>query len=211
MKFTDLIVEYPEALDPDICDTIIERFNNDDRVTQGQTAVGIRSDVKTSIDLHLSICSNWNDIDQKLFDSLSPFVKKYNEVFEYISHCGLHGISDSGYQIQKTVDNGFYSWHHDYTSTIKDNQKIIPPNINQEAASRYATYIYYLNDVSDDQGGTTQFRFGDDIIEVKPEKGKLLFFPANQLYNHCGSTLHYGEKYIVTGWLSTPVWYRLDK
>jgi Rps23 Pro-64 3,4-dihydroxylase Tpa1-like proline 4-hydroxylase len=39
---------------------------------------------------------------------------------------------------------------------------------------RVITYLWYLNDV--EQGGETEF-FGGDL-KIKPETGKLLFFPS---------------------------------
>ena len=61
---------------------------------------------------------------------------------------------------------------------------------------RVITYIWYLNDV--EEGGETEF-FGEYC--VKPEKGKLVLFPASWTFPHCGKIPISHDKYIVTGWL----------
>ena len=69
---------------------------------------------------------------------------------------------------------------------------------------RLYTYIVYLNDRIGVEDGRTQFSFGDDIISIEAKAGKLLMFPANELYTHRGETLTTGEKYLMTGWISVP-------
>jgi len=66
------------------------------------------------------------------------------------------------------------------------------------------TYIYYLNDASEFEGGRTQFRIGtgeDDIMSITPEKGKLILFPANCIFTHRGEPVTKGHKYLATGWV----------
>ena len=55
---------------------------------------------------------------------------------------------------------------------------------------------WYLNDVED--GGETEF-CGD--FTIRPEVGKLIFFPASWCYPHRGKMPISGDKYIITGWL----------
>jgi hypothetical protein len=47
---------------------------------------------------------------------------------------------------------------------------------------RVLVFLWYLNDVY--EGSETDI-FGGDIL-VKPEKGKLLLFPAQWCFPHCG-------------------------
>ena len=61
------------------------------------------------------------------------------------------------------------------------------------------TYVYclYLNTIN--EGGETFFT--KQKLKVKPEKGKLVFFPAYWTHLHKG-LITKETKYILTGWLS---------
>lgn len=91
-------------------------------------------------------------------------------------------ISDSGYQIQRTLPGDFYTWH---TDACAENSKV-----------RQLTYIWYLNDVHDD--GYTEFLNG---TRIQPETGKMIIFPATWTYLHRGYPPKSETKYIVTGWV----------
>ena len=49
-----------------------------------------------------------------------------------------------------------------------------------------------------DEGGETQFW---DNYKVKPQKGKLVLFPASWTYPHSGLMPISHDKYIITGWI----------
>jgi hypothetical protein len=68
---------------------------------------------------------------------------------------------------------------------------------NEKTRHRVLTYLWYLNDV--EEGGETDF-FGGSF-KVKPEKGKLLLFPACWAFPHRGNQPISHDKYIITGWL----------
>ena len=54
----------------------------------------------------------------------------------------------------------------------------------------------YLNDISD-RGGTAFFH---QKLEVQPEKGLTLIWPADWTHTHRGVVSMTEEKYIITGW-----------
>ena len=61
---------------------------------------------------------------------------------------------------------------------------------------RVITFLWYLNDVV--EGGETEFWAK---YKVKPEAGKLLFFPSTWTYPHRGMMPISNDKYIITGWI----------
>jgi len=65
---------------------------------------------------------------------------------------------------------------------------------------RILAWMSYLNDVED--GGTTTFT--QQSIEVTPEKGKTMIWPAEWTHAHAGNLVNAGEKYIITGWMHFP-------
>ena len=60
----------------------------------------------------------------------------------------------------------------------------------------------YLNDVNENDGGTTDFNYYN--IKVKPERGKTLIWPAEWTHAHSGDIIKSGVKYIITGWMCFP-------
>jgi hypothetical protein len=67
---------------------------------------------------------------------------------------------------------------------------------DNQHGSRALTFIWYLNDVTDD--GYTEFIDG---TRIQPETGKLLIFPATWTYLHRGVSPKTETKYICTGWI----------
>lgn len=67
-----------------------------------------------------------------------------------------------------------------------------------ESASRYMSFLIYLNDV--EEGGETTFGRNDEVV-VKPKAGNVLMFPPLWTYLHTGKKPISGSKYILTTYL----------
>ena len=216
MNGLDLIIEYPNAFPDNLCDEMIERFEDDDTKAPGHSGnYGPNfSKGKVSTDLFITGLPEWEDIDTKIYDILSPYIRRYvsllsnNFFVEEISH-----ISDQGYQIQRTDPGGFFNWHCDHTAYPILDQIILTGDNDPSVCvrDRIATYIIYLNDRTQLTEGTTEFKFGDNFKTIVPERGKLIMFPANILYPHRGVPLETGVKYIMTGWVTRDIVCRLQK
>jgi hypothetical protein len=212
MKYgLDLILEYPNAFTDEICDEMVRRFESDDRKVSGISGIygpnytGPTS--KVSTDLGISKLKDWVDMDDRIFDILSPYVSEYVKILrEQFYYEELENIKDLGYQIQRTDPSGFFSWHCDH-----DIQPLVDQLIRHDdgdalicSRERIVTFILYLNDrleYSNDDG-TTEFKFGEDNKFIKAEKGKLIMFPASTFYPHRGVPLKNGVKYLMTGWVT---------
>jgi len=198
----EFVLEIPNNLSDELCNEMIERFEKDDRKKMGvvggngKDVKAIVSPIKTSLDLPISGKCEWTDIDEILHKKLKEGLDKYNDhLVKLFGGSPLHpafsadDCRDSGYQIQKTICGGFYSWHSD--SFVKDG--------------RFLTFVWYLSSHSSfSEGGGTGFHplVGDGGKIVIPEKGKLLIFPATWTYIHAGLP-YFGDdaKYICTGWM----------
>lgn len=211
-KFSDLIVEYKNVLEPDKCIDIIKRFEDSPYKSGGQTADRSPTTSKVSTDLHISSYESWQDVDEYVFHKFKPYVKEYLSVLENSFNGGVKPtntrILDSGYQVQRTKSGEYYRWHtDDEYAAIFDTITHPLDNYSDGRVCGYQrrlfTYIFYLNQGF--SGGRTQFKVGptdDDIFSVTPETGKLLCFPANFLYSHQGEEVIDGVKYLMTGWVS---------
>ena len=78
-------------------------------------------------------------------------------------------------------------------------------HVHSERASlvslhRIFAWMTYLNDVDD--GGSTYFPNFD--LDIRPEAGKTLIWPAEWAHAHAGQVLNSGVKYIITGWTHFP-------
>ena len=176
------------------CKKIIDKFEmSADKHHQGCTAGGVNLDVKNSTDLQISKHDDWKKEDNLFFNIINTSVQKY---FEYLNsksnlqmfttgksfgyNLGTNHVTDTGYQIQKTIPGKGYIWHNDYEH---DSQK-----------SRMLTYILYLNNVEE---GWTQFYNGD---QISPRAGRVVIFPATWTYVHQGYP-PLQNKYLMTGWI----------
>ena len=192
-NFSEMIVEYDDVIPADKCKEIIDKFEYDNRKSQGITASdtegkAIENSIKRSTDLWISQWVEWEKWDEYFFKALSPYVKKYllhvkEKLGDVVQSKGE--LVDSGYQIQRTNTGEGYGWHaDDDVSPILDTI-VFPLRGYRDSgtllcARRLFTYMWYLND--DFGGGQTQFRVGgnnNDIFSVAPKQGQLISFPAS--------------------------------
>jgi len=197
------LFEYDNALTEEQCKNIIDLFESSEHKKQGVvgTKTNVDTSIKRSIDLNISPTmeefEKWKEIDTMLCNSIDEMLEKYikhiQKEFEDVNPNTWLGlftdIVDTGYNIQRTEPGGFYKWHHDFCVETVSNTRIL-------------TFIWYLNDVNPEDGGSTEFVGGK---KIQPKTGKFIFFPATWTAIHRGNLLKRGKKYIVTGWLHTKV------
>jgi hypothetical protein len=194
MEMKDLIQVYPNNLTPEFCQHIIQKFESDERKAPGKV-IGdgsnsdqcIQPEYKLSTDLYITNLIGWKKEDDTFYESLLQSLP------DYMKHCdsihpelvaGLKDkLHDNGYQIQRTCPGEYYTWHQDWHCDLKNGYRMF-------------TYIWYLNDIHHE--GETEFING---TKIKPEQGKLLFFPATWTYIHRGVSPLSEVKYICTGWI----------
>ena len=209
---SDFIVEYPNALSGDMCDRIIAKFEANPHLTySGQTGTYVQeveesNQTKISTDLFITGNPDFAEEDAALYESLSENLSNYhNFMSEFsITHMTASGIIDKGFQVQRTSPGGRYSWHTDeFVGAIPKTVAEVDGLHLCATERRMYTYIFYLNDKDKDfSGGYTEFIVGKGTVkQVKPEKGKLLMFPANALCTHQGRPVTEGLKYLATGWI----------
>ena len=194
----DYIISFDNTLTKEFCEGVCEKMKNDTRRSIG--IVGrdktLNLEIKNSYDLHISPLEDWREEDDIFFTTLASFKDKYMDTVQentgltpdFFANTGYGYASngdvfaDTGYQIKMYEPGQRYNWHHDYIIDAKEGPRVL-------------TYIWYLND--DFEGGETEFIDG---TVIKPERGKMLFFPSTWMYVHRGKLVTKGNKYIATGW-----------
>jgi hypothetical protein len=190
------IIQYKNSLSENLCDKILDKFNSTENKSDGVTIGGLNKEVKNTKEVYINYGNpNWAEIEENLHRELNNKVSDYiNKVYNHINDKGeiiklaskeTILTDNKCFQIQKYEKNvGFYKYHSD--NLIEYNR----------LRTRHITFLWYLNTV--EEGGETEF-WG--YHRVKPEKGKLVLFPACWTYPHTGLMPISEDKYIITGWL----------
>jgi hypothetical protein len=186
----------------DLCDEIVAKFEKEEDKYEGLTTGGVQKHVKNTTDYIIpSDCPEWYKIYKCLLQELTRNIGEYLDTLTirgdyYKNSQRLDGkfvftpihkdnIIFYNFMVQRYIKNeGKYIYHDD--GTINFDKK----------EYRTITYIWYLNTV--DEGGETVF-WNDH--KIKPEKGKLVLFPASWTFPHCGKIPISSNKYIITGWI----------
>ena len=175
-----------------ICDELITYFElNKQKQRQGVTLGGVDLDSKSSLDIAIS--------PKDLFLPENKCLENY---FEALFQCY------TDYCVQWPFLNGFANELHIGRFNIQRYekgqhfQKVHTERAGISSLHRLFAFMTYLNDVADEDGGSTVFtHYG---LEVQPQKGHTLIWPAEWTHAHKGSVLLRSSKYIITGWMHFP-------
>ena len=79
---------YPDTLDAQSCNYLINLFNNDDRKTQGKTADGIYEERKKSTDLYCNLDDpQWIEYNKIVAPAVLSMVNKFKYQYQFLNHC----------------------------------------------------------------------------------------------------------------------------
>jgi Rps23 Pro-64 3,4-dihydroxylase Tpa1-like proline 4-hydroxylase len=178
----DYIVVFENIISDDLCNEVLDEYNNDKNWVNTTVSGGTRRDIRRcdAINMSDSFIIQQNQekrksIDDKLFVCAGEAIKKYNEKF---THAKIQG--DSGYTLLRYQEGEFYSEHTDH--------------FLQEP--RIVSCSFTLND--DFEGG--EFAFFNRELIYKPPKGSALMFPSNFLYPHEVMPVTKGARYSIITW-----------
>jgi hypothetical protein len=184
------IEEYPNAFDPEFCDHMVQRYEQ--LVQMGvvrKRSANFQKDtgLQYFYDMSPQFGQYYYDMDlanQFYSTIMSYWQNDYVQKYGILQNVAEH--TPKGMSIQRTDSDGgdgYHAWHCEQHSA--------------RDGSRLGVYIAYLNDVPD--GGETEFLYQG--VKVKPEKGKLVLWPAGWTHPHRGNPIYTGQKYIITGWM----------
>jgi len=179
---------------PDFCKHVIDKFEEDTNKTAGVVGLHkVDKTLKKTIDLGINPVSDpsWANVEKHLDSILNYGYNSYKDHLVNNVHGSNETVLDSvfkspherlAFNIQKYGVGDYFHWHVDDTFIQK----------------RKVAFIMYLNTLSEGDGGETKFWKGKS---VRPEQGKILFFPATWTYTHSGEIIKKGSKYIITGFI----------
>ena len=176
--------------DDDLCKEIINFFEENKNLQRdGVSGSGKNLEIKKTTD----IVVNANDLKNEKFKCLNKYInnlfesfKDYQNQWPFLKSL-FKELHIGKFNIQKYSPGGHFAKVHTERSSISSSHRLF-------------AWMTYLNNVED--GGTTHFSHYD--IEIKPEIGKTLIWPAEWTHAHNGKILNNGVKYIVTGWMHFP-------
>ncbi len=187
----DLIYINKTSISRELCNDMINLFEQEERRYAGIMASGLNKKIKDTTDFMITKGGpRWDKINKLLSKELNNNTIQYIKKRSNMVHSNYHifctdYLSSETMQLQKYEKNvGKYLYHHDGICNFTE-RKI-----------RKLTFIWYLNDV--EEGGETEFW---SKYSIKPEAGKLVLFPADWTFPHTGKVPISNDKYIITGWL----------
>ena len=204
----DFIIEIKNAYPDELCDEFLHEWVTPTYHHMSEMHPNIPMDihlkVKSSQDMFFQLGSNdprhrgsaQDILNNKYQEIMTNVKKKYTDIliekgldrrsmvppegYMLQDHI-LHSIQ-TGIVLSRTDPGQDYNWHIDSMFGDLSRQRLL-------------TCILYLNDMDEDAGGCTEFSNGRS---VRPEKGKVLIFPATPQYVHRGAIVKKGSKYGIT-------------
>lgn len=175
-----------------ICDVLIDYFESEkNKQKAGATITGKNTDIKNSVDITISpneIKLPGNEVFEEYFKSLFSCYKDYTAQWPFLTK--FAGNLEIGvFNLQRYQAGQHFQSIHTERSSL-------------DTLHRVFAWMTYLNDVNKKEGGSTFFSHYD--IEIQPQKGLTLIWPAEWTHAHKGSLLHADSKYIITGWMQFP-------
>jgi len=186
----EYIHEERNMLSKTFCKEIIEKFESDSRKKEGITNYGTVSKMKKRTDLSIDAITGWGVESKRLYDTFLTAFRNYQnnlklnvfgEEKSYIVDQIFNNpnLTITGFLMGRYGVGGHFKWHIDCTHCM----------------DHMCNVIIYLND----HEACTEFLNGK---KIKPEAGKIVFFPTTWVHAHRGQPVEKGYKYIITAFLT---------
>lgn len=218
----DFIETYDDALPPDLCEALIQRFEASAQKRPGLTGHGLDPSKKDSLDITITGQPDWNDLHQQVMDVTLRCLCRYVRKYPYIITSPLslsvqdretgqmRPITADDVSIATDPDLAAYVFHVFRPGAINLQKyragtggyhywhsEIYPRDPQCETLHRVLLFMFYLNTV--EQGGETRFLYAEKTL--KPTQGQMVIAPAGFTHTHKGEVPRSSDKYIVTSWI----------
>ncbi|UXI68401.1 2OG-Fe(II) oxygenase [Tahibacter amnicola] len=218
----DFIEVYDKVLDPAICRTLIQRFESSGQAQRGETGSGLNLEMKDSWDIRISERPEWNDVNQRLNQTVLTGFKSYLRKYAHaalaplqlkmpdpatgqlvsIDAAAIAAMDDRtlGAIVMKIFRPGsinIQKYNSDQGGYPYWHCELYPKADNGETLHRVVLWTIYLNDAFEE--GETEFLYQER--KIKPTTGSLLIAPTAFTHTHRGNRPKGGDKYIATSWI----------
>jgi hypothetical protein len=184
----NFIEVYPNALSLDRCQLACERMDAIiSRPNPGNACILSDDSSRTDWNIFTKKYSSLYSSEDAIVDAVWNGWRQYNKKYGVTSRT-FPEIFAEGWKFQRSsTGGGFHTWHYEQGS-------------GESNRARFGVWMIYLNTV--ETGGKTEFKFQD--LQVKPEAGTLVIWPATYTHLHRAAPDLVGDKYIATGWFNFP-------
>lgn len=173
-----------------LCNEITNYFDSHQaEQTRGKTNEGLDIQSKNSTDVTIRP----RDLGLPELESIRKYVEllyachqDYLEQWPFLRSI-LPRVEIGSFNIQRYQPGEHFRKVHAERGTIATSHRLL-------------AWMTYLNDVED--GGSTYFTHQD--LDIQPQKGKTLIWPAEWTHAHMGNVVNSGSKYVITGWMYFP-------
>ena len=187
MRLIEFVKSYPGAVSDELCNEIVDWFENIKDVKTVKTDRQTRKDLQKWVPPLSDLYGKIEKIKRK---NLNHYLKDFPHVYQ-----GKRQLISEETKVQRTDPQG--GGFHNFHAEISHYKNI----------RRCLVWTIYLNDIEYKEG-ETEFLY--DKIRVQPTKGMLTIFPAAFAWTHRGNPVHSRAKYISTGWWLFPTEGKMD-
>ncbi len=169
-----------------LCDDITYFFERNISIQKkGVTGAGLSDCIK-----------NRTDISILPRDIGKPGYEIFKDYFQFLLYCYKDYLQQWPFlqEWAPTLDVGIFNIGR-YNQGQHFNSVHAERSLNN--LHRFFAFMTYLSDV--ESGGSTYFTHYD--LEIQPQKGLTIIWPADWTHAHKGNIIEAGTKYIITGWL----------
>lgn len=144
-----------------------------------------KNDTHLGLNFGVQTAANFNGVaaTHMFFEGLQRCYEAYAEQFSILKEGRITGTH---MKMQRTdPGGGYHIWHAEQG--------------NGDHADRVLVYMLYLNTLTQEEAGETEFLYQQR--RLRPTENTMVLWPATFTHAHRGNTV-FGErsKYIVTGW-----------
>ena len=218
----DFIEIYEDALAPEHCAALIERFERSGDATPGQVGGGVYPQLKRSSDITISQHPAWRDAETALNLAMLAGLVAYLRRYPYTLIAPLMlQVPDPATGERRRLEETDIASMDDAALGALARQVFVPGSINlqryradsggypywhcelfprdatAQTLHRHLLWTIYLNDGFAE--GETEFLHQGR--KVAPRTGSLLIAPAAFTHTHRGNRPRGGDKYIATSWV----------
>ncbi|OOG61952.1 2OG-Fe(II) oxygenase [Rhodanobacter sp. B04] len=218
---SDFIEIFDNALAPEQCAALIERFKLSGQSRPGQVGSGVYPELKDSADITITGKPEWRDAETALNLAMLAGLTRYLRRYPYtlIAPLMLKVPDATGQSRQLTEDDlaamddaalsslartvftpgsiNLQRYRADTGGYPYWHCELFPKDATAQTLHRHLLWTVYLNDGFAE--GETEFFHQQR--KIKPRTGSLLIAPAAFTHTHRGNRPQGGDKFIATSWV----------